>query len=102
VTKAWNEVTTRTAEKHYTICGLSYDLAFTKYSQYPGTNVKEATTVENFLSFVVDTSKKKEGNKNNGGQTLIKNHDYEPLVGKVLTEAQSGVRGVKGKGGTEF
>lgn len=102
VTEAWNTVTTSTTESKYTICGLSYDLAFTKYSQYPKTSLEEATTVENFLSFVVDTNKEKEGNKANGGQTLIKTHDYEPLVGKVLTEAQTGVRGVKGKGGTEF
>jgi ABC-type phosphate transport system substrate-binding protein len=93
----WNEVTTRTSEPKYTICGLSFDLAFTKYSQYPGTSKEEATTVENYLSYVLDTNGTTEG-----GQHAIKKHDYEPLVGLVLKEAQTGVRGVKGKGGTEF
>jgi ABC-type phosphate transport system substrate-binding protein len=96
VVESWFEVTTSTTEPKYTLCGLSYDLALTKYSQYPSTSKEEATTVENFLSYVLDTSK--EG----GGQFLIKKHDYEPLVGTVLKEAQTGVRGVKGKGGTEF
>jgi ABC-type phosphate transport system substrate-binding protein len=102
VTEPWNEVTTKTSEKHYTICGLAFVLALKAYSAFPGTELGEATDVENFLSFVVDVAKEAKGNENNGGQTLIKKHDYEPLVGKVLTEAQSGVRGVKGKGGTEF
>jgi ABC-type phosphate transport system substrate-binding protein len=96
VEESWFEVTTRTTEPKYTLCGLSYDLALTKYSQYPLTSKEEATTAENFLSFVLDTSSA------GGGQFLIKKHDYEPLVGTVLKEAQSGVRGVKGKGGTEF
>jgi ABC-type phosphate transport system substrate-binding protein len=92
----WNEVTTRTTEPKYTLCGLAYVLAFADYSAYPGTSLGEATTVENFLSYVLDT------NKEGGGQFLIKKHDYLPLVGTVLKEAQAGVRGVKGKGGTGF
>ena len=39
---------------------------------------------------MLDTIKEKEGNKNNGGQSLIKLHDYEPLTTTVLKEAQKG------------
>jgi len=80
----WNEVTTKTTEPKYTICGLAFVLALHSYSAYPGTSLEEATTVNNFLRYVTDTSK--EG----GGQLLLKKHDYEPLVGTVLKEAQKG------------
>jgi ABC-type phosphate transport system substrate-binding protein len=90
VLESWSEVTTKTVEPKYTICGLTFDLAFAKYGVYPGTSLEEATTVNNFLQFVTDTSKELEGNKNNGGQFLIKGHDYMPLVGTVLKEAQKG------------
>jgi hypothetical protein len=40
---------------------------------------------------VLDTVKETaEFPKRNGGQALIKNHDYEPLTGTVLKEAQKG------------
>ncbi len=87
---SWSEVTTRTEEPKYTICGLTFDLAFTSYGVFPGTSLEEATTVNNYLQFVTQTTKEKEGNKNNGGQALIKLHDYEPLTGTVLKEAQKG------------
>jgi ABC-type phosphate transport system substrate-binding protein len=97
VTESWSEVTTKTSEPKYTICGLTYDLALSSYSDYAGTSEGEATTVENFLSYVLDTSA-----AGKGGQSVIKNHDYEPLTGTVLKEAQAGVRGKKGKGGVGF
>jgi len=84
VNEPWNEVTTKTTEPKYTICGLTYDLALSSYGSYGGTTLEEATTVENFLRFVVDTS------KTGGGQFLLKKHDYEDLVGTVLKEAQKG------------
>jgi ABC-type phosphate transport system substrate-binding protein len=90
VLESWSEVTTKTVEPKYTICGLTFDLAFAGYGKYPGTSLEEATTVNNFLQFVTDTTAEKEGNKNIGGQSLIKNHDYMPLVGTVLKEAQKG------------
>jgi ABC-type phosphate transport system substrate-binding protein len=84
VLEPWNEVTTRTTQKKYTICGLTYDLAFTSFSSYPGTSVEEATTVHDYLKFVVDS-------KGGGGQKIIANHDYLALPkGNVLTEAQKG------------
>jgi ABC-type phosphate transport system substrate-binding protein len=87
---SWSEVTTRTEEPKYTICGLTFDLAFTSYSAFPGTSLEESTTVNNYLQYVTQTTKEVGGNKNNGGQFLIKGHDYEPLTGTVLKEAQKG------------
>jgi ABC-type phosphate transport system substrate-binding protein len=97
VNDPWNEVTTSTTEAKYPLCGLAFVLAFNKYSAFPGTSEPEATTVENFLSYALDT-------KSGGGQANLKGHDYEPLSGTVLKEAQSGVRGAKktGAGGTGF
>jgi ABC-type phosphate transport system substrate-binding protein len=93
VASAWNAVTTRPTEKKYTLCGLAFVLSFSQYSAFPGTTEGEATTVQNFLSFAVDAK---------GGQGLLKGHDYEPLKGTVLKEAQAGVRPKKGVGGTGF
>jgi ABC-type phosphate transport system substrate-binding protein len=90
VLESWSAVTTKTVEPKYTICGLTFDLAFTSFGAYPGTSLEEATTANNYLQYVLDTIKEKEGNKINGGQSLIKLHDYEPLTTTVLKEAQKG------------
>lgn len=90
VFESWSAVTTKTVEPKYTICGLTFDLAFSHYGVFPGTTLEEATTANNYLQYVLDTVKEKEGNKNNGGQALIKLHDYEPLTTTVLKEAQKG------------
>jgi ABC-type phosphate transport system substrate-binding protein len=87
---SWFQVTTKTSEPKYTICGLTFDLALTTYGVFPGTSLEEATTANNYLQFVTSTKKEKLGNKENGGQGLIKLHDYEPLTGTVLKEAQKG------------
>jgi ABC-type phosphate transport system substrate-binding protein len=80
----WNEVTTSTIEKKYTLCGLTYDLAFTSFSAFPGTSLAEATTVNNYLQFVLNA-------KGGGGQKLIADHDYLALPkGVLLEEAQKG------------
>jgi ABC-type phosphate transport system substrate-binding protein len=85
VQEPWNEVTTSTIEKKYPLCGLTYDLALTSYSDYPGgTALGEATTVANYLGWVVNA-------KSGGGQKAIADHDYLALPkGKVLEEAQKG------------
>jgi ABC-type phosphate transport system substrate-binding protein len=84
VTAPWNEVTTQTTEKHYTLCGLTFDLGLTSFSAYPGTELGGATTAENYIRFVLDTT-------TTGGQKLIENHDYLALPkNAVLTEAQKG------------
>jgi ABC-type phosphate transport system substrate-binding protein len=88
VLEAWNAVTTRTTQKKYPICGLTFDLAFTSFGSYPGTSLEEATTVHDYLKFVVDS-------KAAGGQKLIAGHDYLALPkGAVLTEAQKGAEKV--------
>ena len=84
VLEPWNEVTTRTIQKKYPLCGVTYDLAFTSFGAYTGTSLGEATTAHDYLTFVVDS-------KGGGGQKVIANHDYLALPkGKVLTEAESG------------
>jgi ABC-type phosphate transport system substrate-binding protein len=91
VLESWSEVTTKTQEPHYTICGLTFSLAFVSYSSFPGTTLEETTTVNNYLQYVVDTVKETaEFPKRNGGQALIKLHDYKPLTGTVLKEAKAG------------
>jgi ABC-type phosphate transport system substrate-binding protein len=88
VLEPWNEVTTNTIETKYTLCGLTYDLAFTSFSAYPGTSLGEATTVNNYIQFVVNA-------KGSGGQKLIAKHDYLALpTGKVLSEAQEGAANI--------
>ena len=82
----WNEVTTKTAEPNYPICGLTYDLTFHEYSKYPGTTLQEATTVNNFMLFVTAAA---------AGQELIKKHDYQPLPTSLRVEAAAGAEKTK-------
>jgi ABC-type phosphate transport system substrate-binding protein len=83
VTAPWNNVTTSTTEKTYTLCGLTYDLAFTNYSLL-GASSAEATTVNNFLRFVTDK----------GGQKAITNADYLSLPKEVLNLAAGGAAAI--------
>ncbi len=93
VTEPWNEVTTKVSEKNYTLCGLTYVLAFTEYSKYTGTTLQEATAANNFVNFVLGLNTTK---GNEGGQVLINNHDYLGLPsGPVLTDAQKGAETIK-------
>lgn len=93
VVEPWNEVTTKVTEKHYTLCGLTYVLAFTEYSKYTGTSLQETTTVYNFVGFMLGTNIT-EGQE--GGQSLIRNHDYLSLpAGPVLTDAQKGAESIR-------
>ncbi len=88
VLETWNTVTTRTTQKKYPLCGLTFDLAFTSFGSFPGTSLEEATSVHDYLKFVVDA-------KGGGGQKLIAGHDYLALPkGAVLTEAQKGAEKV--------
>ncbi len=81
-TSAWNEVTSSLESKTYPLCGLTYDLAFTKYSLLPSnaTNAEE-TTVSNFLDFVVNST---------AGQALIAGHDYLALPSSAAIKAVEG------------
>jgi ABC-type phosphate transport system substrate-binding protein len=84
VLENWNEVTTRTTEKKYPLCNLTYDLALTSFSAFPSTTLGEATDVHDFISFVVNSA-------GNGGQKELAHRDYLALPkGAVLTEAQKG------------
>lgn len=86
LTAPWNEVSTKTTEKEYTLCGFTYVLAFTSYSAYPGTTQAEATTVNNYLRFVIEKK---------GGQKEIADHDYLALPkGEVLKEAEAGTAAI--------
>ena len=80
VKSTWNEVTTEQFSKSYALCGLTYDLALSNAAKYKvdGTTQGEATTVENYLQFVVEKK---------GGQKEIANHDYLALPSNVLTRA---------------
>jgi ABC-type phosphate transport system substrate-binding protein len=84
VQEPWNEVTTRTIQKKYPLCGLTFDLAMTSFGAYTGTTLGEATTAHDYITYIVDA-------KGGGGQKAIANHDYLALPkGKVLEEAQKG------------
>jgi ABC-type phosphate transport system substrate-binding protein len=94
VTEFWNEVTTSVPgpdsvkEKDYSLCGMTYDLAFTKYSLLAakGATEGEAMSVENYLTFI--TSKK-------AGQAELKKDDYSPLPKSVIKIAEKGAAAVK-------
>jgi ABC-type phosphate transport system substrate-binding protein len=86
ITAPWNEVTTNTTQKSYALCGFIFVLAFKQYSAYAGTSVPEATTVNNYLRYILDKK---------GGQQSIAGHDYLALPkGKVLSEGISGAAAV--------
>lgn len=80
----WNEVTTETKEKNYSLCGITYDTTLSKYSAYPGTSAGEAITAKQFLAYVLETKGEE------SGQELILNRDYEPLPKNLIKEAQTG------------
>lgn len=82
----WTEVTTKTAEPNYTLCGLTYDLTFHEYSLYPGTTLAEATSVNNALRYFLSGE---------GGQGLINKHDYLALPAGLHLEAREGAEKTK-------
>lgn len=79
--ETWSAITTKTEEPHYTLCGLTFDLAFSSYKAFPGTTKEESTTANDFLQFVMDVK---------GGQKIIKNHDFAAVPSTVLKESQKG------------
>ncbi len=88
VFEPWDQVTSSTTEKKYTLCSIVVELAFKSFSAFPGTSLEEATSVNNFFRFVTDSKK-------GGGQKLIEGHDYLALPkGPVLSEAQKGAEQV--------
>lgn len=92
----WNEVTTKTTEKHYAICGFTYDLSSTNFEAFTGGGATEgeATTLQNYFTWVLNTEDSK---KVKGGQAIIEEaHDYLGLptsktaTQNVLKIAQAG------------
>ncbi len=78
----WNNVTTRTSQPNYPLCGFTYDLALTNYDAFPATNLAESTAARNYLEFVL---------AKNAGQKLVGKHDYLALPnGTVVDEARKG------------
>jgi ABC-type phosphate transport system substrate-binding protein len=88
-TQTWNEVTTSKVEANYGICGFAYILSLNDYEDYAanGATQAEATTVADFLNFVLN-------NESGGGQQLINNNDYLALPANVLTIAQGGASAI--------
>lgn len=88
--EAWNEVTTKASEPKYTICGFTYDLSFSAFSDYPGTSEAEATTAHDYFTFMLSTGAE-------GGQTLIAGAtDYLALP--TTKEAAKNVQKIAQKG----
>jgi ABC-type phosphate transport system substrate-binding protein len=90
---SWSEAKAALVEEHYTICGLTYDLAFKQYEKFlKPLGIEEtegearATTAENYLLYEV--------NGGAGGKAL-KGHDYEALPSTVLKEAEKGVKEIE-------
>jgi hypothetical protein len=90
----WNEVTTSVPtspsplkEKDYALCNFTYALAFTKYSllEARGATEAEATTVQNYLSFVGDKK---------GGQAELAGNDYVALPKSVDAKVAAGLAGI--------
>ncbi|HUA11767.1 MAG TPA: substrate-binding domain-containing protein [Solirubrobacteraceae bacterium] len=95
----WNEATTKTSEKTYGICGLSYDLAYEQYDLFEGFTESQTDTVANYIKFVLGTGAEE-------GQALINVHsDYLPLPTNksakksVLAIAQAGAEKIGWKPG---
>jgi ABC-type phosphate transport system substrate-binding protein len=90
-TEPWNEVTTKTTQKFYTLCGFTYDLSLSDFEAYSGHGATqgEATTAANYLNWVVN-------DEAGGGQGLLEGNDYLPLPSakapkpSVLKIAQEG------------
>jgi ABC-type phosphate transport system substrate-binding protein len=80
----WSEVTTALVEKNYTLCGLTFDLAFENY-ETSGRTIGEGTSVRNYLLYVLSETGPE------SGQAEIVNNDYLTLGSKLDKTAKKGV-----------
>lgn len=85
VTEPWNEVTTKTSEKTYPLCGFSFVVSVTKYSLFPGTSAAEVETVKNYVQYITDKK---------GGQALLEGNDYFGLPSAVASIAKVGASSI--------
>ncbi len=95
----WSKVKAENVSETYPICGLTYVLAARQYFYFLekyGDTAKEsqeiATTVHDYLQWVVNT-------KTGGGGNILKNHDYEALTKTVQAEAEFGAEEIGSKEG---
>jgi ABC-type phosphate transport system substrate-binding protein len=100
--ETWFAAKAELTQKKYNICGLTYALALRQYFYFlnpegvsEAAAKEKATTVENYLLWVLNS--KNEGEGKVGGGYAIKNHDYEKLSGTVLKEAETGVKEIGNK-----
>ncbi len=95
VFEPWDGVTTKLTEKGYTLCGFTYVVSLHHYGDFttPLPTLTEATTVNNYLNFVLSTTSTA---GKQGGQVLIKSRDYLGLpAGEILVIAQGGAARVE-------
>jgi ABC-type phosphate transport system substrate-binding protein len=85
----WNEVTTETKQTNYTLCGLSYDMAFSRYSLYPGTSQPEQRTVHDFLTWLLT------GTLGGGQALLLGPSDFAPAAPVPVVEARYGAKNIR-------
>jgi ABC-type phosphate transport system substrate-binding protein len=94
VTGLWNEVTTsvpgsvvEVKEKDYSLCNFVYQLAFTKFSLLSarGATEAEATSAQNYASFIADKK---------GGQAELAGNDYVALPKEVDAEVVAGAKNI--------
>jgi ABC-type phosphate transport system substrate-binding protein len=82
----WNNVTSNTKQKAYSLCGLTFDLEVSyenAFNEAPAAG--QATTAENYLSFILNEEA-------GGGQKLIDNEqDYFEIGAKLDKEAKTGL-----------
>jgi len=80
----WNGVSAskKNATGRYTLCGLSYVIALSKYAPYPGTSESEVRTVYDYLQYILDLGAE-------GGQVFLGSPgtDYAELVAAPLVQA---------------
>ena len=95
--KDWSKVKAENVSKTYPICGLTYVLAarqyfyfLTPYGVSEEESQKIATTVHDYIDYVVSTG---------GGGKAVKNHDYEALPKNVAKEATLGAEEIGSKKG---
>ncbi len=95
----WSKVKAENVSATYPICGLTYVLAARQYYYYlqpygvsEAESQKIATTVHDYLQWVVNA-------KSGGGGNILKNHDYEALTKTVQAEAEFGAEEIGSKEG---
>jgi ABC-type phosphate transport system substrate-binding protein len=82
----WNNVTSATKQKNYTLCGLTYDLEVSYENMFvEAPEEGQATTAENYLAYILSEEAE-------GGQTKINEGvDFFAIGSKLDKEAKEGL-----------